>query len=92
MSQQYEKRDNSGVLFKNDRKENPNQPDYKGDAMINGVEFWVSAWVKKPKNGGNSFMSFAYKPKEQGAHSSSPRNSVDQPSDSGGFDEQDLPF
>lgn len=55
-------RDNSGVMFKNDRKEQPNHPDYKGSATIDGVEFWLSAWIKEGKSG--KFMSLSVKPKE----------------------------
>lgn len=43
----YEQREGSGSLFKNDRKEQPNHPDYKGSALIGGVEYWVSAWIKE---------------------------------------------
>lgn len=57
-----EQRDNSGVLFKNDRKETDNHPDYKGWGMVSGVEVWVSAWVKKSKQG-KMYMSLSIKPK-----------------------------
>jgi hypothetical protein len=58
----YEKREGSGSLFKNDRKEQPNHPDYKGDILIDGQEYWLSAWIKEGKSG--KFMSLAAKPKE----------------------------
>jgi hypothetical protein len=60
-----QKRDNDGVLFKNDRKTSDTFPDYKGSATVNGIELWVSAWIKTPKAGGNKFLSLAFKPKEE---------------------------
>lgn len=62
----YEQRDNSGSLFKNDRKEKETHPDYKGQAMVNGVEMWMSAWLKVSNNG-SKFMSFSFQPKDQQA-------------------------
>lgn len=57
------KYDNSGTLFKNDRKEQPNHADYKGSAMIDGVEYWMNAWIKEGKESGKKFMSFSFQPK-----------------------------
>jgi hypothetical protein len=58
-----EKYDNelSGALFTNFKKETDNQPDYNGSCHINGVEYWISGWIKKPKSGGKNFLSLAFK-------------------------------
>ena len=56
-----DKRDNSGILFKNDRKEQPNHPDTKGNATIDGVEYYVSGWRKEGRNGPFTSLSFTRK-------------------------------
>ena len=70
----YEQRDNSGSLFVNERKETDKHPDRSGAAMIDGVEYWVSGWVKKDKNG-HPWMSLAFKPKGEkpGAGKANPK-------------------
>lgn len=59
----YEQKDNSGSLFKNDRKEKDTHPDYKGTVKIGGVEYWQSAWVKEVN--GRKYFSQSFTPKEQ---------------------------
>lgn len=59
----YEMKNNSGSLFKNDKKETETHPDYKGSAKINGEEYWVSAWNNKSKDG-VPYLSFNLKIKD----------------------------
>lgn len=88
--------DNSmrGVLFKNDKaSDNPNAPAYKGNGEVNGVEVWLSAWVKKSKNG-VSYMSLSFENKEDQVAatpvaSDVPIDAVHQPAVA---DDDDIPF
>lgn len=57
-----DKRDNSGVLFKNDSRDNEKKPHYKGSIVVNGVDYWLSAWIKDGKSG--KFMGLAVSPKD----------------------------
>jgi hypothetical protein len=52
-----------GVLFKNNKKQNDKSPEYKGQAEIDGQEYWLSAWIKDGKKG--KFMSLSFTAKEE---------------------------
>lgn len=47
----YIPKEGSGSLFKNDRKATENHPDYTGSIMVNGKDYWLSAWVKEGAKG-----------------------------------------
>ena len=79
-----DKKDNSGVLFKNDKKETGNHPDYKGNITVGGQDYWLSAWIKEGKSG--KFMGLAVSPKEEYKAKPSERSKATN------FDDEDLPF
>jgi hypothetical protein len=58
----YEQRDNSGVLFKNSKKEKSNHADYQGNILVDGKEYWLNAWLKEGKSG--KFFSVSVRPKQ----------------------------
>lgn len=74
----YEQRNNSGSLFKNDRKNNERQPDYTGNAIINGKNMRVSAWIKKSQNG-TAFMSLAFEEVNGAYQQGAPQRSAPAP-------------
>jgi len=94
MAQEYDNTDR-GVLFRNDRKEKPNQPDHTGNIDVKCPhceevsQFWLSAWIKEARGNGNKFFSLAINPKVQtGSYSPKSTNSGN---DDSGLDD-DIPF
>lgn len=62
----FQHKDGSGALFKNDKGDNPARPDYRGDLMVGGVLYEISAWIKPlPNNAEKRFMSMSAKPKQE---------------------------
>lgn len=85
--------ENSGILFKNPRKQKPNHPDYTGNQSITcphcdqKSDFWLSAWLKEGKRG--KFLSLALKIKESLEKAAAPEiDGTDKPA--GQFD--NIPF
>ena len=80
---------NRGVLFNNkDKKRKDTDPDYSGSINFNGVDCWLSGWIKESKDG-KKFFSLSVKPKEQQARS------VEQPTRKApvqDLPDDDLPF
>jgi len=76
-------RDNSGVLFKSDKRDNEKAPHYKGNITVDGKDYWLSAWIKEGKGG--KFMGLALSPKDH-QQKAKPKSS--------GFDDMpdDVPF
>lgn len=81
MAKEYDNT-NSGIIFKNDDKQQPNHPDYKGSLNADGVDYWLSAWVKEGQSGklkGKKFFSIALKPKDDSKSGGGNRQQADAP-------------
>jgi len=57
-----EAQDNSGSMFKNDRKSKEAHPDITGSAMVGGAEYYVSGWRKTGNKG--DFYSLSFRSKD----------------------------
>jgi hypothetical protein len=78
---------NSGALFRNEEKrEGKKDPDYRGQAEIDGKYYWLDAWLNKSKKDGKTFMSVKFKAKSPPAREGKP-----QPKAVEGFSD-DIPF
>jgi len=62
----FEQRDMSGVLFKNENRSSEKHPHAKGTALIEGKEYWVSAWTKEGQKGKFQSLSFERKQEQRG--------------------------
>ena len=83
----YEIRENSGSLFKNEKKETDAHPTLTGTLNVGGVEFWISAWKKTTKSG-EPWLSLAVKPKEE--KKPAPKQRQREPGDDD--EDSDIPF
>lgn len=58
----YQTKENSGAIFKNDRKEKETQPDYTGTINVAGKDWQISLWVKETKEGKKYFSASIKEP------------------------------
>lgn len=84
---------NSGTLGKNKRKTAENHPEYSGQAEIDGVAYWISAWLKEGQDGKFFSLSFKKKDQQQGGNSSSGRQEQSRnASRESEYDDDGVPF
>lgn len=81
---------NRGQIWGNDKKETDRHPDFKGDINIEGKEYWLSAWKRKPDaNPKAPALSFSVQAKDAAPQQTAqPAPQMQQPSD---FDD-DIPW
>lgn len=77
-----EQRELSGTLSRNKKREHERQPEFKGSATIDGVAYWLSAWVKEGQDGKFFSLSFTAKemPKSETRPQASPELKAQQSS------------
>jgi len=79
---------NRGSIWKNEDRKSETHPQFKGSAEVNGIEYWVSGWLRKADaNPKAPAMSFSFTAKDQ--------QSVPKPTPSPGIgdnDLEDIPF
>lgn len=87
---------NSGILARNENRKTDNHPEFTGSLNVEGVDYWVSAWVNEGKPGGKmegkKYFSLKINPKEQ----RTPAGGSPRPAGRGSFAsdnfEGDIPF
>jgi hypothetical protein len=78
--------DNSGALFKNEDRVTDNQPNARGRAKINGVNYFVAAWTKVSQSGVRyQSLAFTEAPKPEAGK---PSDVQDRPA----LFDDDIPF
>lgn len=79
----YEKRDNSGSMFKNERKRHDSDANMTGSIMVAGQEYWINGWTKT-KADGEKWISLSVRPKAPKADAPVKSNNL--------TDDADIPF
>jgi uncharacterized protein (DUF736 family) len=52
-----EQKDNSGAIFKHDKKDNEKAPDYSGKIVVDGTEKRIALWLNTSKDGTKKYFS-----------------------------------
>lgn len=56
--------DNRGGIWKNTRADKPTSPKYTGSAVIDGVDYYVSAWPGDNENPKSPVLKFSFSKKQ----------------------------
>lgn len=83
---------NSGAIFVNDKGDNDKRPDRKGSINVEGVDYWISGWIRKDKQD-KPYMSLKVERKDkQGNSSTSPAQAKPAPTVADDDDGDQIPF
>lgn len=78
----YEKRDNSGSMFKNNRKRQDSDANLTGSIMVGGQEYWINGWTKT-KDDGEKWISLSVRLKQNQTSAPQPKQAAE---------DTDIPF
>jgi hypothetical protein len=53
-----------GSLSRNKKQEKPTQPSHKGSCTIDGVPYWISAYVNESRDSGEKYFKLYFEAKK----------------------------
>jgi len=71
-----QKKNNSGALFINNNRKSENHPHLNGSIIVEGVEYWISAW-KKTTESNNTMFSLSVTAKQPQQEEQTPKDFLD---------------
>jgi hypothetical protein len=87
---------NSGMLARNKNRSTDKHPEYTGSLNVEGVDYWVSAWVNTGRQGskleGEKFFSFKINRKEPAARAPAAATPNRPKPGADAWNEDDIPF
>tara|TARA_R100000458_G_C8146535_1_gene155767 strand:- start:218 stop:460 length:243 start_codon:yes stop_codon:yes gene_type:complete len=78
----YERKDNTAALFREEEKQNERGPDYTGMGLIEGKELRLAGWINESKSG-KKYLSLKFE---------EPRSKEDKKPAPAKVDDDDVPF
>ena len=55
---------NRGTLFANKRRETDSHPTHTGSLNVDGVEYWLNAWVNEARSSGEKYFAIRINKKQ----------------------------
>jgi hypothetical protein len=81
---------NSGMMARNERRTTDKHPEFSGSINVEGVDYWLSAWVNEGKAGGKmegkKYFSIKLSRKEGGV------GTTGRPASDSSYESDDIPF
>lgn len=80
-------RTNTGILSRNERKTDEKHADFAGSLNVDGVEYFLDAYVRERKDGSGKFFSLRVKRKDKQAGANGSQQSGRSP-----IEDDSIPF